>query len=84
MSRTRQHRTAMRPSRNSRILLSVLILGSSIRSVIVSIRALYIDELRFSNSSRSTDCIFGNGVVPWEYDYGIRSWLLPSFNAVKS
>jgi phosphatidylinositol glycan class B len=26
--------------------------------------------------------VFGQGIVPWEYQYGIRSWIIPGFVAI--
>lgn len=60
------------------VLMLLLVVGLAIRSVVVfqSTNLLHPDEI-FQYLEQGHRLAFGSGVVPWEYDYGIRSWLLP-------
>src|SRR5580658_4683132 len=39
------------------------------------------DEI-FQYLEQAHRLVFGHGFVPWEYDYGLRSWITPGFVAL--
>ncbi|HEY0269814.1 MAG TPA: hypothetical protein VGC10_02360 [Sphingomonas sp.] len=52
-------------------------LGLAIRlMLLVTPRSYFPDEI-FQYLEPAHRLVFGKGVVPWEYRYGIRSWLVP-------
>jgi hypothetical protein len=68
--------------RDKLLLAFVLLLGLALRAA-VALAGTNIDhptEL-FQYVEQGHRLAFGSGVVPWEYDYGIRSWLLPTLIA---
>src|SRR5271165_6390894 len=64
-------------------LPTILVLGFALRigAGITQIHVLFIDEtlLYFEQGHRLA---FGSGIVPWEFEHGIRSWLLPGLIAL--
>ncbi len=72
-----------RPIRSeNRILLALLAFGLAIRIGVAvgQIGIIHPDET-FQYLEQGHRLAFGSGVVPWEYIYGVRSWLLPSLVA---
>lgn len=65
------------------VLAALLLVGLAIRSVVVFERTnvVHPDEM-FQYLEQGHRLAFGSGVVPWEYDYGIRSWFLPAVVAL--
>ena len=63
-------------------LAALVVLGLALRCLIVFGRTnvVHPDEM-FQYLEQGHRLAFGSGVVPWEYDYGIRSWFLPSILA---
>jgi phosphatidylinositol glycan class B len=41
----------------------------------------YSDEI-FQYLEQAHRLVFGHGIVPWEYVYGVRSWIIPGFIAL--
>lgn len=41
----------------------------------------YPDEI-FQTIEQAHQLVFGYGVVPWEFEYGSRSWMLPERSPV--
>lgn len=61
-------------------VLLTLALALRISVALVRTNPVYPDEI-FQYLEQGHRLAFGRGVVPWEYDIGIRSWLLPSLIA---
>ncbi len=61
------------------VLGMLLLVGLAVRSVVVfqSTKLIHSDEV-FQYLEQGHRLAFGSGVVPWEYDYGVRSWVLPA------
>lgn len=60
-----------------RMMAAILVLALVIRvALLATPRAYFPDEI-FQYLEPAHRLVFGPGVVPWEYRYGIRSWLLP-------
>lgn len=58
-------------------LLLILFFGLALRALfLLTPRSYHADEI-FQYLEQAHRLAFGYGVVPWEYHYGIRSWLLP-------
>jgi hypothetical protein len=58
-------------------LALIFALGLAIRlTLLIMPRSYFPDEI-FQYLEPAHRLVFGNGVVPWEYRYGIRSWLVP-------
>jgi hypothetical protein len=60
-------------------LIALLLVAATLRLAVTSISYLsyyHPDEL-FQYLEQAHRLDFGTGVVPWEYRYGIRSWLFP-------
>ena len=58
-------------------LALIVALGLAIRlALLITPRSYFPDEI-FQYLEPAHRLVFGNGVVPWEYRYGIRSWLVP-------
>ncbi len=74
-------RTAL-PPRSSLALYrwglpAILFLGFCLRLVLIATpRAYQADEV-FQYLEQAHRLVFGYGVIPWEYRFGIRSWLFP-------
>src|SRR5690349_2524697 len=83
VERTRLRLSAYARRHASLLALSpVLIIGLAIRSIVAFSKTNVVrpDEL-FQYIEQGHRLAFGSGVVPWEYDIGIRSWFLPSLIA---
>lgn len=60
-----------------RLFVAILLMALVIRvALLATPRAYFPDEI-FQYLEPAHRLVFGPGVVPWEYRYGIRSWLLP-------
>jgi len=56
----------------------ILLVALALRAaLLVTPRSFHPDEV-FQYLEQAHRIVFGYGVVPWEYNYGIRSWLLPA------
>lgn len=60
------------------ILVGALVL----RLVLVPGAGIYHPDELFQYLEQAHRLVFGPGIVPWEYRYGMRSWLLPDIVAV--
>jgi phosphatidylinositol glycan class B len=64
-------------------LPAILILGFALRigTCLTQTHVLFFDETLqyFEQGHRLA---FGSGIVPWEFDHGVRSWLLPGLIAL--
>ena len=69
-------------SRNTVLLLLLCLLGFSLRmgAGLLLPNILFPDEL-IQSLEQAHRLVYGYGVVPWEFIYGFRSWLLPGFLA---
>lgn len=61
----------------------IAIVGLCIRLVLVFVSDLFHhpDEV-FQNLEQAHRVVFGYGHIPWEYRFGIRSWIVPGFISV--
>ena len=59
-------------------VLHILVLAFLVRVAVglVSDVAMYPDEV-FQYLEQAHRLVFGPGMIPWEYEYGIRSWIVP-------
>lgn len=67
-------------ARDRNFLVAVLLTGGAARAVVWWLKAgfVYPDEI-FQYLEPANLRLTGLGWLPWEYDQGIRSWILPSF-----
>ena len=65
-------------------LLPVILAGAFIIRVALALStdAIPHPDAIFQYLEQAHRIVFGNGIVPWEYRYGIRSWLIPGFIAL--
>ena len=64
-------------SNSPRTLPLILLLALVLRlALLLTPRSYHADEI-FQYLEQAHRLVFGYGVVPWEYHYGIRSWLMP-------
>ncbi len=60
------------------ILSLIMLTGFAVRgALLLTPRSYHADEV-FQYLEQAHRLVFGYGVVPWEYHYGIRSWLVPT------
>jgi GPI mannosyltransferase 3 len=57
-------------------LLVVLAIALRLEPILVEPSAVWPDEI-FQAAEPAHRLVFGNGLVPWEFQLGVRSWLLP-------
>jgi hypothetical protein len=69
------------------LLPNILILAFSARAT-CALTTQYVthyithpDEI-FQYLEQAHRLVFGHGIVPWEYQYGVRSWIIPGFVAL--
>lgn len=61
-----------------RLALAIIFVGGlALRLVMIPRAGIYHPDELFQYLEQSHRLLFGNGMVPWEYRYGMRSWLLP-------
>ncbi|NIJ06440.1 hypothetical protein FHS31_000022 [Sphingomonas vulcanisoli] len=63
-------------------LLAIFGLALALRLAMAPFAGLYHPDELFQYLEQAHRLVFGQGVVPWEYRYGMRSWLLPLTVAV--
>jgi GPI mannosyltransferase 3 len=57
-------------------LLVVLAIALRLEPILVEPSAVWADEI-FQTMEPAHRLVFGSGLVPWEFQLGVRSWLLP-------
>jgi phosphatidylinositol glycan class B len=55
----------------------ILLLGLTIRLLLLATPRAYFPDEIFQYLEPAHRLVFGQGIVTWEYRYGIRSWLVP-------
>jgi hypothetical protein len=70
----------MAEAQNSVPVFSVLLLAFAIRLAVAMLfpNVLAYDEV-FQFLEQAHRLVFGQGIVPWEFQVGLRSWLIPLF-----
>ncbi|PZU08214.1 hypothetical protein [Sphingomonas sp.] len=69
--------SAMAPARARRWLVAILGFGLALRLALVAGAGIYHPDELFQYLEQAHRLVFGLGLVPWEYRYGMRGWLLP-------
>jgi hypothetical protein len=66
-----------------RLLPYILVLAFLLRATfaVTTNFITHPDEI-FQYLEQAHRLVFGYGIVPWEYDYGVRSWIVPGFIAL--
>ena len=65
------------PWRRDRIFWSLLALAVALRSAAFDAYAIHHPDESIQYLEQAHRLVFGYGVVPWEFRYSIRSWLMP-------
>ncbi|MFC6647332.1 hypothetical protein ACFQBQ_17495 [Granulicella cerasi] len=61
----------------TKVLLFLLLIGFLLRLALLHTPRSFQADETFQYLEQAHRLVFGYGVVPWEYRYGIRSWLVP-------
>jgi hypothetical protein len=61
-------------------LLVVLAIGLRVTPILIVPSIVWTDEI-FQASEQAHRLVYGTGLVPWEFQLGVRSWLLPGIIA---
>jgi GPI mannosyltransferase 3 len=67
-------RTAL--ARLALVILVALAIALRLEPILVEPSAVWPDEI-FQTTEPAHRLVFGSGLVPWEFQLGVRSWLLP-------
>jgi GPI mannosyltransferase 3 len=68
------------PARLALAMLILLAIALRLEPILVEPSAVWPDEI-FQTTEPAHRLVYGNGLVPWEFQLGVRSWLLPGIIA---
>ena len=72
--------TEQRLAETGLVLLVVLAIGLRVTPILIVPSIVWTDEI-FQASEQAHRLVYGTGLVPWEFQLGVRSWLLPGIIA---
>lgn len=58
-------------------IAALVLLGFTLRAAVASVPSMAHPDEVFQYLEQAHRLSFGYGIVPWEYHYGMRSWLVP-------
>jgi hypothetical protein len=70
------------PSRRTAALVAIALVALVLRLVVAhALPGIHHPDEIFQTLEQAHRLVFGFGIVPWEFEHGVRSWILPGFLA---